>query len=62
MLRWTLIEEFLKEILQQDTKNFVLLKCYFIILTELYIVACFLCLRLQQHSIERAMDLTDSFT
>lgn len=39
MLRWTLIEEFLKEILQQDTKNSVLLKCYFIILTELYIVA-----------------------
>ena len=28
----------------------------------LYIVDCFLCLRLQQRSIERAMDLTDSFT
>jgi hypothetical protein len=34
----------------------------FLTFSELYIVDCFLCLRLQQRSIERAMDLTDSFT
>jgi len=31
-------------------------------ISELYIVAWFLCLRIQQRSIERTMDLTDNFT
>ena len=43
-------------------KYFVLFLGYCCTFYELYIVVCFLCLRLQQRSIERAMDLANSFT
>ena len=45
-----------------DIRSFLLFFGYLDTFSEVYILYWFLCLRLQQRSIERAMDLTDSFT
>jgi hypothetical protein len=47
---------------QHEIQNFLLSFDCFPTFKEPEITGCFLCIRLQQQSIERAMDLTDSFT
>jgi hypothetical protein len=49
-------------IISQHNDVFLPLLSRFSTFTELKMTGCFICLRLRQQSIERATDLTDSFT
>jgi len=52
----------LLKVSQHEIQNFLLSFDYFPTFNEPQITVRFLCLRLRQRSIERAMDLTESFT